>query len=213
LYYVAVFGEPGPEKPWGWRVEGHHLSVNFTLADGHVAASPSFMGANPAEVRQGEHKGMRPLAAEEDLARALAAGLAEAGLPVLFAAEPPNEILTGAERVAEQLDPVGVAAADLTAVQKQALVKLVGEYLGRHRSEVADRRLAEIRDAGLDKIRFGWAGGLQPGDAYYYRVQGPGFLIEAANTQNDANHIHTVWRDLDGDFGRDFLGEHYQAHR
>jgi hypothetical protein len=170
LYYVAVFGEPSADKPWGWRVEGHHLSVNFTLSGGRIAATPSFMGANPAEVREGDHKGLRPLASEEDLARALAAGLAEAGKGVVFTDEPPREILTAAERVAEQLEEVGVAAGEMSAAQRKALMKLVGEYARRHRKEVAASDMAEIRKAGVGKIRFGWAGSLKPGEAYYYRV-------------------------------------------
>lgn len=212
LYYFAVFGEPGGEAPWGWRVEGHHLSVNFTLAGGRIAATPSFMGANPAEVREGPQRGHRPLAREEDLARALAASLAEAGKPVVFTTTAPREILTAAARSVQQLEPVGVPASAMTPAQRDALMELLAEYAGRHRKEVAAKDLAKIREHGIEAILFGWAGSLKPGEAYYYRIQGPGFLVEAANTQNNANHIHTVWREFKGDFGRDFLGEHYHDH-
>lgn len=212
LYCFTVFGEPGDAKGWGWRVEGHHLSVNLTIAGGSFAATPSFFGASPAELREGPKKGSRALAEEEDLARALAVTLAEAGKPVVFSPKPPGEILTAADRQAKQLEAVGPAAADLTPAQKDALMKLVGVYANRYRKEVAEATLAKIRSAGIDAIHFGWAGGLKPGEAYYYRIQGPTFLIEAANTQNQANHLHTVWRDFNGDFGRDFLGEHYRGH-
>lgn len=208
-YYIAVFGTPGDPKAWGFRFEGHHLSLNFTVVDGDkYALTPSFMGANPAEVPAGEHKGMRPLAAEEDLARALAVSLKTIGKDaVIFSEKPPRDILTGEKSKVEPLDKVGVALEDLTDSQKKALFELIEEFTHRHRPELADPELKAIRDAG--KIHFGWAGSLKPGEGYYYRIQGPSFLIETANTQNDANHVHTVWRDFDGDFGRNLLKEHY----
>jgi len=212
LYYVAVFGTPSADKPWGWRVEGHHLSVNFTLEGDKIAAAPSFFGANPAIGPEGDHKGLRPLANEEDLARALAASLAEAEKKVVFSEKPPRDILTAAERSVKQLEVVGVPATAMTKAQQDALMKIVAEYANRHREELAGQDLAKIQKAGVEKLSFGWAGSLKPAEAYYYRVQGPGFLIEAANTQNNANHIHTVWRDFTGDFGRDFLGEHSHGH-
>lgn len=212
LYYVAVFGKPSTDEPWGWRVEGHHLSVNFTLEGDKIAAAPSFFGANPAIGPEGDHKGLRPLANEEDLARALASSLAEAGKKVVFSEKPPRDILTSAERSVKQLEVVGVPATEMTKAQQKALMKLITEYANHHRKEVAKKDLAKIRKAGVDKLSFGWAGSLMFGEAYYYRVQGPGFLIEAANTQNNANHIHTVWRDLSGDFGHDFLGDHSHGH-
>lgn len=212
-YFVAVFGTPGEASGWGWRFEGHHLSLNYTVVDGHSAVTPSFMGANPAEVREGKHKGLRPLAAEEDLARALALMLLEAGRKeVVFSAKAPAEILTGEQRAVTALQPVGVSAADMTAAQKKALFDLVSEYTGRHRKELAEADMRRITSTGVDKLRFGWAGGLKRGEAFYYRVQGPTFLLECANTQNNANHIHTTWRDAAGDFGTDLMGKHYHQH-
>ena len=211
-YTVALFGVPAPAATWAWRFEGHHVAVNFTLVEGKaISATPSFLGANPAEVRDGRLKGTRPLAREEDLARTLAAALHEAGKPVIFSEKPPEEILTAADRKARQLDPVGLPGAEMTASQKDGLLTLISEYAHRHRREVAEKDLAKIK-ADLDRVRFGWAGSLAPGKAYYYRVQGESFLIEAANTQNNANHIHTVWRDLEGDFARDTLGDHMHHH-
>lgn len=212
-YYVSVFGKPGDEKGWGWKFEGHHLSLNYTVVGGKVAVTPSFFAANPAEVREGEHKGLRVLAAEEDLAMALANALLEGGKKdVLFSDKAPGEILTAENRKATALDPVGTAAADMSDGQKKALRELISEYVTRHRKDLADADLAKIDKAGFDKIRFGWAGGTKRGEAWYYRVQGPTFLMEAANTQNNANHIHATWRDFDGDFGRDLISEHYHQH-
>lgn len=211
-YFTTIFGDPSPDHPWAWRFEGHHLSVNLTIVPGKgISAGPSFMGANPAEVRAGPKQGTRPLAAEEDLARTLAVVLDTAGKQVRFSDKAPADILTAADRRARQLDPVGVAVSEMTAAQKDALLALVSEYANRHRPEIANQDMARIRKE-LDSVRFGWAGSLKPAEAYYYRVQGPSFLIEAANTQNDANHIHTVWRDLKNDFGRDALGEHFHDH-
>jgi hypothetical protein len=213
-YYVSVFGTPGDEKGWGWKFEGHHLALNYTVAHGkEIAVTPSFFGANPGEVREGEHKGLRVLGAEEELAMALANVLLEGGKKeVIFSEKAPGEILTAENRKVTALDPVGVLAADMSAEQKKALLALISEYTGRHRKELADDDMKKMEAAGIDKIRFGWAGGTKRGEAWYYRVQGPTFLMEAANTQNNANHIHTTWRSMEGDFGRDVLSEHYKQH-
>ncbi len=212
-YYVTIFGTPGDAKGWAWRFEGHHLSVNITLVEGKgISVTPSFLGSNPAEVREGKHKGLRVLAAEEDLARTLVSTLLAAGKSeVVFSEKPPGEILTAEKRTVTALDPVGTLAADMTEAQRTALITLIAEYTGRYRSEIAAADMEKIKTAGIDKIRFGWAGGTKPGEAYYYRIQGPTFLMEAANVQNSANHVHAAWRDFTGDFGRDLLREHYSG--
>jgi hypothetical protein len=210
-YYLTIFGEPGDPKGWGWRFEGHHLSFNLTLvADQGLSVTPSFLGTNPGEVRQGRLKGLRALAAEEDLARTLVSSLLAAGKnAVVFHPEPPSEILSAEEPTVSALEPVGIPASTMTQSQRDALLHLISQYTGRYRSEIAEADLAKISAAGFDQIRFAWAGGTRPGDAYYYRIQGPTFLMEAANVQNDANHVHATWRDFQGDFGRDILREHY----
>jgi hypothetical protein len=211
-YHLSLFGDPTPQGTWGWRFEGHHLSINLTFTGGTaVSSSPVFMGANPAEQRDGPGKGTRPLAAEEDLARTLARALADAGKPVVYTDRPPDDILTANDRKARQLDPVGVPTSEMTPAQRDGLLALISEYANRFRPEIAAADMAKIR-ADLENLRFAWAGGLDPGQAYYYRVQGTTFLIEACNVQNQANHIHTVWRDREGDFGRDILGDHQRHH-
>lgn len=211
-YYVLVFGQPGDPHGWGFRFEGHHLSLNITMMEDEISVTPSFMGTNPAEVREGEMKGTRPLAAEEDLARALAKDLQDAGKAVVFTAKPPHDVITGQDRQAKVPELVGIAASDMTEAQRGALLQLIETYAHNYRREIAEAELADIREAGLDQIHFGWAGSLEKGKGYYYRIQGPTFLMEAANTQNDANHMHASWRDFEGDFGRDFLKDHYEAH-
>jgi len=211
MYFVAVFGTPDKVKPWGWRFEGHHLSLNFTIVGDSIATAPSFLGANPAEVPSGNHKGLRVLAAEEDLARALVTALlADNKNNVVFSEDPPREIITAEQRHVTALDPVGIPASDMGESEQHALRNLIKEYLDRHRTELAEADWKTIADAGFDNIRFGWAGGTATGEAYYYRIQGPTFLMEGANTQNNANHIHTTWRDLINDFGRDQLADHYR---
>jgi Protein of unknown function (DUF3500) len=212
-YFVAIFGTPGDPKGWSWRFEGHHLSVNITLVEGKgISVTPSFFGANPAVVREGVRKDLRVLAAEEDLARGLVTTLvAEGKSSVIFSEKPPAEILSFENRKATALEPVGVLASDLTPIQRTALMTLLAEYTGRYRSEIAATDMAKITSAGIENLRFGWAGGLKIGEAYYYRIQGPTFLMEAANVQSNANHIHATWRNFSGDFGRDLLGEHFHG--
>ncbi len=212
-YYVSIFGEPADKGAWGWRVEGHHLSLNFTIKDGNIVrATPAFMGTNPGEVRQGPLTGLRVLGREEDLGRELVKSLSpEQFKKTLVATKAPKEMITAAEHQVSPLSPVGIAESDLNQQQKETLVRLIDEYLGRLRPDVAEETRAEIRKSG--EVHFAWAGGVERGDPHYYRVQGKTFLIEYDNTQNDANHAHSVFRSFDGDFGRDVLGEHVrQAH-
>jgi hypothetical protein len=212
LYYFSVFGSPGPEQPWGLRAEGHHLSLNFTIVgDSLVATAPAFMGADPAEVRAGSRAGLRPLAAEEDLARELIHALDEAQRAVAVIANvTPRDIVTGAAARVEPLSPIGIRVTELRADQVQLLVRLIDEYLGRMAGPLAERRRAALVQTDFGEVAFAWAGSIQRGRPHYYRIQGPSFLIEYDNTQNNANHIHTVWRDFEGDFGRDLLREHYR---
>jgi len=213
LYYFSIFGTPSAKAPWGWRVEGHHIALNFTVVKGEmVSTTPLFFGANPAEVRQGERKGLRALAGEEDRARELVVALDEKQRAVaIFDKTAPSDIFTMNKRKADPLKPEGIVAAQLNKQQKVMLEKLLDEYLSRMPQDVAAERLKKLRGAGFDKVYFAWAGGVNKGDPHYYRIQGPTFLVEYDDTQNNANHIHSVWRDFNGDFGADLLREHYQA--
>lgn len=213
LYYVSIFGTPSAKQPWGWRFEGHHASINFTVAGSRpVAWSPNFFGANPAVVRDGPKQGTRALRAEEDAGRALMVALdASQRTKATIAAEAPRDIVTMNSAEVTALAPPGIAFRELTAAQKRLFEALLDVYLGRVVDEVGKERFARIEKAGLDSLTFGWAGTLEVGGPHYYRVQGPTFLIEYDNTQNNANHIHSVWRDFNGDFGRDILREHYKT--
>jgi hypothetical protein len=216
LYHVSIFGEPGPGKTWGWRFEGHHLSLSFTVVNGqHISATPSFFGTNPAIVPDGPHKGLQILAVEENVARKLAKSLTsnqrEKGI---LSETAPADILTENFRNISPLEPAGVGFHDLNEEQQELVWRLVTTYVRRARGEVAQADLEKITGAGKGKIHFAWAGGLKRGEGHYYRIQGPTFLIEYDNTQNNANHVHAVYRDFTEDFGEDLLKAHYeQAHR
>jgi len=213
-YYVSIFGTPSPTGTWGWRFEGHHVSHNFTIAAGKLyATTPQFLGANPAEVRvDGPFKGRRVLAAEEDLGRDLVTALdPQQRAQAIFAKEAPAEIITKNDPKIDPLAPAGIAAKAMTEAQRGLLRSLLVQHTVRLHSALGKERLDKVMKAGLEKVYFAWAGGIARGEKYYYRLQGPTFLVEVDNTQNNGNHIHTVWRDFAGDFGRDILREHYKT--
>lgn len=212
LYYFTVFGTPSTKDPWGWRVEGHHISLNFTIVKGTmVATTPSFFGANPAEVRQGPRQGLRVLAAEEDLARDLLHSLnEEQRKQAIFNGIAPSDIVTMNAKKVDPLAPAGIPASEFNPQQIELLRKLLDVYISRMPADLAAERWKKLWGADFKKICFAWAGSGERNQPHYYRLQGPTFLVEYDDTQNNANHIHTVWRDFDGDFGADLLWEHYQ---
>jgi hypothetical protein len=213
-YYVSVFGTPGGAQPWGWRWEGHHQSFNYTSAEPAApSVTPSFFGSNPGEVREGERKGLRVLGEEEELGRALLKSLdaAQRGAAVILA-EAPKDILNDPKRP-DPTKPEGLPASKMTAEQQATLTKLIKLYLFRCRTDVAAEEWAKIEKAGLGSVHFAWAGGAERGEPHYYRVQNTAFVLEYDNTQNNANHVHCIWRDFANDFGGDVLRRHVgEAH-
>ena len=214
-YHLTVYGTPDAAKRWGWRFEGHHLSLNFTLAGDKMAVdTPSFLGANPATVQKGAKKGLRALGEEHDAGWAVLEALGEAQRKeAVFEERTFGDIVTGNKDKVEPLAAAGIAAAQLDEKQRALLWKLIEVYAGNFEPGLAQARLARAKQGGIEAIRFGWAGSTVRGKPHYYRVQGPQFLIEYDASQNDGNHIHTVWRDFNGDFGRDLLREHYSMAR
>lgn len=213
LYFLTIFGTPGLDSNWALRYEGHHLAYNWTFVSGMgIASSPQFFGSNPAEVRSGEKIGTRVLSAEEDLGRDLVSALsADQKKMAILDLEVPGDIFTAAEREITRLENSGISYSELNSRQKRMLIALIDELASMQSEVIAEARMASIRSEGLEDIKFVWIGGIERGDPHYYRVQGSGFLIEYDNTQNNANHIHLVWRDFTGDFGRDLIRMHYQA--
>ena len=210
-YYFSVFGEPSDTGTWGYRVEGHHLSQNFTVVNGKIADTPSFFGSNPAEVREGPRKGLRVLAAEEDLARDLLESLTPEQKKIAIIAEKayPDILTMASRKAAIEGQPSGLSAAKMTKKQFDLLQTLLSGYAANVPEQLAQTRLEHIKKAGTNMF-FAWTGTEKRGEGHYYRIQAPTFLIEYDNTQNNANHIHSVWRDFNGDFGLDLLAMHYQ---
>ena len=210
-YHFSVFGAPSDSGTWSFRVEGHHLSQHFVVHNGKIAATPSFFGTNPAEVKEGPRAGLRVLGREEDLGRSLYQSLTDAQKKTaLVSAEAYKDILTEASRKASLANqPNGLSAAKMTPKQREMLNAIVEEYAGNMPQEVYQARMAKLKAAGTN-LNFAWAGGPNRGDPHYYRIAAPTFLIEYDNTQNGANHVHSVWREFTGDFGEDLLKEHYE---
>ncbi len=211
-YFFTIFGEPTEEGAWGWRLEGHHLSLHFSaLSNQLVSGTPAFFGANPAKVPSGPKKGWRILQMEEDLGRELVQSLDDSQLQTaIITEEAYPEILTGTNRQAEKTALEGITYGDMNAEQQQKLMQLLEVYYNNYKPEFANNLMDRIKKAGMEQIHFAWAGGTELGEKHYYRLQNPIFVIEYDNTQNDGNHIHTVVRDLENDFGVDVLKKHYE---
>ena len=208
-YHVLVFGKPGDKGAWGWRFEGHHLSLNYTIVNGKLTVVPSFWGSNPAVSDFGPGRRLVALKVEENLARKLRLSLGEKQMKkAVIADKALRDILTAALPTVNALEQTGVTYSDLSEANQKLLIALIKEYINRHRAVVAKEDWAKIQKNGLTTIRFAWAGSTKRFEPHYYRVQGPSFLLEYANTQNGANHVHATWRDFKGDFGRDLLREH-----
>ena len=206
-YHVLLFGEPADAAPWGWRFEGHHLSLSFTQVGQEVASTPAFFGANPARVPSGPDRGLRVLAEEEDTGRALFAMLTAAQQErARIAGRAPDDIVTGNDRRARLARFEGLPAADMTPAQRDQLLRLIAVYTGNLHPDLARAHLARIEGAGIERVCFAWAGSVEPGRGHYYRIHGPTHLIEYDN--RGGNHIHTVFRDLENDFGEDLLARH-----
>jgi hypothetical protein len=246
MYFVSVFGEPAGEGPWGWRFEGHHVSLHYTIVAGRIVSpTPTFFGANPAETALGGPGVLRPLAGEEDLGREVVHMLdEEQRAQAILSPVAPWDIVQsnrpaveegalplaggrGMARLRERLglteahlEPLrytasakGLPASAMSAGQREVLEALVRQYIGRMPEEVAEVESARLTGGALEALHFAWAGSTERREPHYYRLQGPRFLVEYDNTQDDANHIHSVWRDPEGDFGADLLARHYaQAH-
>ena len=209
-YHIAIYGDP-KEKVWAWSFQGHHVALHFTISDGKVAFVPRFLGANPAMIKQGHRKGERTLQVEEDLGFDLINSMSDAQRKktVIAARAFPDIVTTNSIQVGP-LDAEGIKFQELNENQKGILQNLIKTYLSLMPDEQAEHRLDRLRKEDMDEIRFAWAGGFELGEPHYYRVQGKTFLIEFDNTQTNANHIHSVWREFNGDFGRDLLKDHYQ---
>ncbi|MCW5515934.1 DUF3500 domain-containing protein [Muriicola sp. Z0-33] len=210
-YHFSIFGKPAPDQFWGWRFEGHHLSLNFTSAEGKIiSATPSFMGSNPGVVMEGEHKGKEVLRSETQLGLELINALSESqSEKAIFSNTAPREIITGNQRKVKAIERKGIPFTELNEKQKEMFLQLLEVYIGNYVFEFSETFRAKIANAGHDNLYFAWAGDTVKGRPHYYRIHGPMLLIEYDNIQNNANHVHTVVRDLNNDFAEDLLRQHY----
>jgi len=211
-YFLTLFNLPTMQGGWGWRFEGHHISVNFTLLEGKVVGTtPLFLGTEPARrAATSTRAEIQPLAREAAAGRTLLESLdADQRRRAVFASEPPDDIITQTDRRAMRPIVLGIRYADLNPEQKALMRTLIEGYAARLRPSLAAIEVAAIEQAGLDEVRFGWAGPVTPGAAHYYRVHGRDFLIEYGHVGGDPEHVHSVWRKFDDDFARrdlrDFL--------
>ena len=211
-YHIAIYGIPTSKGTWGYTFQGHHVALVFTFVDGKLSTTPTFLGANPAEVPSGPKKGLRVLKEEEDLGLELINALTpEQQTLAMISDRAPREIFTAAESEVKPLEQAGVRYGDMSKENQKLFDRLISEYISVMPEDMAQQRVTKLTGAGVENIRFGWAGPKDRSDGHYYRIQGPTFLVEFDNTQNNANHIHSVWRDFKGDFGRDLIREHYHS--
>ena len=201
-YYLSVFGKPASSGTWGWRVEGHHISLNYVIQDGKVVSTtPEFFGANPGTIDAGVGRQVRVLAAEEDLARQiLKLCTPEQESVAWISKQAPNDLRGANVTQPDTTAPVGLAVSKMSGDQKKLMGELLSEYLKNMPADVERERRSRLEKAGLDSVYFAWWGDSEQHKRHYYRVQGPTFLIEYNNTQNNANHVHSYWRNLAGDF-------------
>ncbi len=211
-YHFLIFGDPAPENFWGWKFEGHHISLNFVSTHNQIVSStPFFFGSNPAIVEVRGHDRKEVLQLESDLGFLLVNSLTEDQLKIArFSDTAPEEIITRNNRQVKNIEPRGLFYKALTDNQKATFMKLLNVYIDNYEAGFAVTFREKIEKAGHENLSFSWAGSLTPGTGYYYRIQGPMLLVEFDNTQNNSNHIHTVVRDLTNDYGGDILREHYQ---
>ncbi len=211
-YHLSIFGKPGDSKPWGWRFEGHHLSLNFSsLSGAMISSTPLFYGTNPARIPSGPRKDERVLDDEEDIARQLMDLLsAEQKKVAVIDVVAPNEVITSSDRKVTPFEITGLAYADMSKAQQKKTDELIDIHLGKLDPKVAKDLYQKI-DNSRDEVHFAWAGTEKIGEAHYYRLHHTKLLIEYDNSQNDANHVHTVVRDIENDFGEDVLRKHYET--
>ena len=213
-YALVIFGDPAGTGPWAWRFEGHHLSISVLVAPGHgVAVTPVFLGANPARVPDRHaHAGFRLVGAEEDAAFTLVQSLeGTARTQAILADRSLGDIVSGPGREGSLQRYEGIPLARLNEAQRSGIMRILELYAGTMREEIAAPVLAKVHEAGIDALHFAWAGSLARGRPHYFRVHGPTALVEYDNTQDSANHVHSVWIDPQSLFGRDLLKTHYQG--
>jgi hypothetical protein len=213
-YFVSFYGNPLKDLAWSWRITGHHLALNYTVVNGQLAFAPFFFGVYPATVKSGPMQGRRLFKEEEDLGFDLINSMnRDQKAKAILQSDTYNDIVTRASIHVDPLEAKGIRAKEMSREQKMVLEKLILTYLSSMPQDIAQKRMSRVQNENFGDILFAWAGATTNANAHYYRIQGTTFLIEFDNSQANANHVHTVWRDFNGDFGADLLKEHYKEHK
>ena len=209
-YYLAVYGNPHRDSLWAWSFEGHHVSLNFTVSPHKIAFAPAFWGSNPGIVPDGPEKGKIVLRKDHDWGLELIQSLSPKQLKqTLVSSQTYGEILTSNQEATEFIPNNGISYRQLNRGQKKQLNKIIYLHLDRMEKAVSQKARQMLEVENWNNITFSWAGKIEKLKAHYYRIQGQSFLIEYDNSQDKANHIHVVWREFKGDFGKDLIREHY----
>lgn len=214
-YYVAIAGNPATDVIWGLKFEGHHISLNLTVAGDEFSMTPLFFGSDPAIVEVTQYAGLRPLSKEEDYGFWMINALnEEQKAKATLEGKVPGDIITSPDRPQWLTEFQGIKGADLTPEQKKILHYLIEEYVGNLEHEKAEKYLAVLHEKGMDEVYFAWIGSYEPMKAHYYIIHSPDFMIEYDNVGflDNANHIHTIWRENGNDFGEDILKKHRADH-
>jgi hypothetical protein len=214
-FYIALFGDPHKDTDWGYKIEGHHLSLNFTFHEQQLSVTPMFMGTDPAEYPILEYAGWRVLSKEEDYGlrfiNALSPGQKKTAT---MSTEVPGDIITAAESGKRLIDYWGIKGADLTKDQQELLKYMIREFVFNLGYEKAVKEYDNILKAGIQNVYFGWIGAYEEKKPHYYVLNGPTFIIEFDNNggpRRVANHIHAIWREKGNEYGEDVLKNHYKA--
>ena len=214
-YFVAVFGDPRSDNNWGFKIEGHHLSINLTFTGKDLSVTPMFVGTDPAEYTALDYAGWRVLLKEEDYGLKLVRSLTpEQRKKATMSTEVPGDIITSAESGLRLIDAWGLKGSEMSREQQEVLTRIIREFIFNMEYDKAEREYARIREAGIGNVYFGWIGAYEEKKPHYYVLNGPTFFIEFDNNggpRREANHIHAIWREKGNEYGEDVLKKHYQA--
>lgn len=215
-YYVAIAGNPESDDTWGVKFEGHHISINLTVAGNEFTMTPLFFGSDPAVVEATQYAGLRPLSKEEDYGFWLINALDEnQKAKATLSEKVPGDIITSPDRPQWLEEFQGIKGSDLNEGQQKILHYLIEEYIGNLDHEKAEEYLAKLHARGMGEVYFAWIGSYEPMKPHYYVVHSPDFLIEYDNVGflDNANHIHSIWREKGNNFGEDVLKKHRMNHK
>ncbi len=215
-FYISLWNVPDMVDPWGLKFEGHHLSINLTMANTEISLTPLFLGADPAEVRSTKFAGLRVLSKEEDYGIALINSMDSHQKEIAtLSQDVPEDIITNPRENKRITEYYGISGDQLTEVQLKLLEKLIREYINNLEEEKASEALENLKKSGIENIYFAWIGSYERKKPHYYIIHSPDYIIEYDNVgfDNDGNHIHSIWREKKNDFGEDILKQHYKRHK